>query len=223
MGSSPYQCGVVMTSLLGVKVFACLVLICIVLFSDCIRVIAEEGVLRQTLLLYLHILSLGAWIGMQAWVIGVAGIVMYLNMPRHVFGHIQSKLWPLFYCLGSGLSLLGILTNTAAMNTTAKKNSREEIQVSGLLMSLICCLLNAFLLEPRGTRLWMARFDYEQKQGYGQEVGPLKNKEGLKTKRYKELTDKFARVHGCSSIVTVFAFVGCLVHLGYLTHHLVST
>lgn len=95
--------------------------------------------------------------------------------------------------------------------------------ISGLVISLLCGILNCFYFEPNATRLWMDRFAFEKERGFGNEVGPIKDKELLANPKYKALTHKFAMIHGMSSLATVFSFIGGLVYLWYLTCHLINT
>lgn len=88
--------------------------------------------------------------------------------------------------------------------------------ISGLLVSLICGVLNCFVFEPNATRLWMERFALEKERGLGNEIGPIKDKDLLASKTYKDFTHQFAKYHGMSSLATVFSFIGGLVHLWYL-------
>lgn len=60
------------------------------------------------------------------------GITMYFNMPRHVFGHIQSKLWPLYFRIGTSLTVIALLTNEAVLQLKEKKTRIEEFQVGTL-------------------------------------------------------------------------------------------
>ncbi|XP_032219082.1 transmembrane protein 205 [Nematostella vectensis] len=213
-----------MTSFLGLKIFACIALVLMACFSERAHHLFEEGKFNHSILLYIHVISVGSWTGIQGWVVFVAGIVMYFNLPRHVFGEIQSKLWPLFFGIGGALSTLALLTNGAVMKLRSEKTTSEELMhVSGLIVSLACSLLNFVVLEPQATHYWYQRFLYEKERGFGNEIGPLTNREELNTPKYKQLTHNFAKVHGISSLSTVSSYIGSLVYLWYLTSHLIST
>ncbi|KAK3729718.1 hypothetical protein QZH41_019590 [Actinostola sp. cb2023] len=229
-----------MTTLFGQKVFCCVLVLVIACFSDRIKMLFHHGKFNQTVLIYLHSLAISAWIGIQAWVIFVAGITMYFNMPRHVFGHIQSKLWPIYFKLGTCLTVIALLTSGSVLRLKEKKTPIEEFQpllidgrelthyfyqqhISGLLVSLLCGVLNCFVFEPNATGLWMERFAFEKERGFGNEIGPIKDKDLLANQKYKELTHQFAKYHGMSSLATVFSFIGGLVYLWYLTCHFIST
>lgn len=59
------------------------------------------------------------------------GITMYFNMPRHVFGSIQAKLWPIYFKLGTSLTVLALLTNGAVLRMkNITPTPMQELQVS---------------------------------------------------------------------------------------------
>ena len=48
-----------------------------------------------------HLLSFSTWFGTVVYTTFVAGITMFKNLPRRVFGKLQSKLFPLYFQLCS--------------------------------------------------------------------------------------------------------------------------
>ena len=42
-----------------------------------------------------HLFSFSSWFGCSMWISFVGGLVMFNNLPRHVFGRLQSKLFTL--------------------------------------------------------------------------------------------------------------------------------
>ena len=51
----------------------------------------------------LHVLSFGTWFGTVVYTTFVAGITMFKHLPKRVFGNIQSKLFPLYFQLCTGM------------------------------------------------------------------------------------------------------------------------
>lgn len=43
----------------------------------------------------LHLAAAGIWLGVNVWTTFFAGITMFKNLPRQVFGKLQAKLFPL--------------------------------------------------------------------------------------------------------------------------------
>lgn len=48
-----------------------------------------------------HLLSFATWFGTVVYTTFISGITMFKNLPRRVFGKIQSKLFPLYFQLCS--------------------------------------------------------------------------------------------------------------------------
>ncbi|KXJ13357.1 Transmembrane protein 205 [Exaiptasia diaphana] len=124
-------------------------------------------------------------------------------------------------CLIELFNFISILS-PLVLGLELKLGSSLLLFASGLLVSLLCGVLNCFVFEPNATRLWMDRFAFEKERGFGNEIGPIKDKDLLSNQKYKALTHAFAKYHGMSSLATVFSFIGGLVHLWYLTCHLIT-
>lgn len=58
-----------------------------------------------------HMLSFGTWFGTVFYTTFVAGITMFKNLPRRTFGTLQSKLFPLYFKLCTGMIALQVKTN----------------------------------------------------------------------------------------------------------------
>ncbi len=57
-----------------------------------------------------HMLSFGTWFGTVFYTTFVAGITMFKNLPRRTFGTLQSKLFPLYFKLCTGMIALQVKT-----------------------------------------------------------------------------------------------------------------
>ncbi len=66
-----------------------------------------------------HLLSFATWFGTVVYTTFVAGITMFKNLPRRVFGTLQSKLFPLYFQLGTimiGLQVSSIFDKLFSIN-----------------------------------------------------------------------------------------------------------
>lgn len=98
----------------------------IVIFVSPLGDIGRTDMLNSTVRLF-HLFSFATWLGVQVWVtffagvllssiqyvlycIPSTGITMYKNLPRHMFGLIQSKLFPKYFLLGTILSSVTLVT-----------------------------------------------------------------------------------------------------------------
>jgi len=149
-----------------------------------------------------HLLSFSTWFGSVVYTTFVAGITMFKNLPRRVFGKIQAKLFPLYFQLGSALLSVQILT-LIAMPDILSKTSEVSLGVA-----FIATLLNLLFLEPKSTRIMFDRYQLED--------------EGLKTSdEYSEKAKAFGRLHGISSLANLVALCGGIVHAVRLASSLV--
>jgi hypothetical protein len=55
-----------------------------------------------------HMLSFGTWFGTVVYTTFIAGITMFKNLPRRTFGTLQSKLFPLYFQLCTGMLALQV-------------------------------------------------------------------------------------------------------------------
>lgn len=62
---------------------------------------APLGFISPSTMGSVHVLSYGTWFGTVAYTTFVAGITMFKNLPRKVFGNLQAKLFPKYFSLCS--------------------------------------------------------------------------------------------------------------------------
>lgn len=84
---------------------------------------------------------------------------MYFNMPRHVFGNIQAKLWPIYFKLGTVLTVLALLSNGAVLKMKGiSPTPMGELQVSimryFLLPALEIQLIYKFVISMKNILLF---------------------------------------------------------------------
>jgi hypothetical protein len=63
--------------------------------------VAKYCILPPNAAATVHLLSFSTWFGTVVYTTFVAGITMFKNLPRRVFGTLQSKLFPLYFQLGT--------------------------------------------------------------------------------------------------------------------------
>lgn len=140
-----------------------------------------------------HLLSFATWFGTVVYTTFVAGITMFKNLPRRVFGTLQSKLFPLYFRLCSATVAMQILTLTAMPDVLGKTS-----EVS-LAVAFFATLLNLLYLEPKSTRVMFDRYALED--------------EGRReSEEYKEKAKAFGMLHGVSSLTNLVALCAGVVH-----------
>ncbi|KAJ7361833.1 hypothetical protein OS493_014474 [Desmophyllum pertusum] len=176
----------------------------------------QQGKMLTTAVRFIHLFTFGTWLGMQFWVTFVAGYKMYFTLTRHTFGHLQSQLFPVYFTVGSCLSTVALATYYL-MHPVQMWNGNEKLQVSGLAVSMLATLINKLFLEPKTTALMTKRYTYEKEHGYGDDIGPIKDKAFKIDETYLKMTHEFCMVHGFTSMANILSYTGCILHLWYLS------
>ncbi|KAJ3116561.1 hypothetical protein HDU96_009350 [Phlyctochytrium bullatum] len=136
-----------------------------------------------------HVLTLGTISGMVFHTSFITGIIQYKNLPRHMFGNLQSA-------IGSGVLTLttalvaGIRGPAALISAGA---SSDAVQVWMMAGSCVGALLNLAVVGPWSTRVM---FDRHKLEKAGAPVPPEMNK-------------KFGYLHGVSSLLNLGLVIAC--------------
>ncbi|KAM5238720.1 transmembrane protein 205 [Ctenodactylus gundi] len=162
-----------------------------------------------------HLLVLsGAW-GMQLWVTFASGFLLFRNLPRHTFGLVQSKLFPLYFHISVGCAFVNLCLS-ASQHAWVRLTFWEVSQLCLLFLSLALATVNARWLEARTTAAMWALQAMEKERGLGGEVpgrhqGPDPYRQlREKDPKYSALRQNFFYYHGLSSLCNL----GCLVTNG---------
>ena len=81
---------------------------------------------------------------------------------------------------------------------------------------MLATLINKFFLEPKTTAMMLKRYTYEKEHGYGDDIGPIKDKTLKTDETYVKMTHEFCMVHGFTSMANILAYTGSILHLWYL-------
>ena len=157
----------------------------------------------------LHLVAFASWFGCSVWVSFVAGIVMFKNLPRHVFGRLQSKLFPAYFLFSTGAIVISIGTSGRITATTDTKNTIPY----SLIIILACTLLNLLYFEPATTKVMYKRHAVEKRLGTGHEIGKIRPDDPVKANdpQLKELSKTFGMLHGISTLLNLAALgFGCI-------------
>mmetsp|Transcript_24055 Transcript_24055/g.58083 ORF Transcript_24055/g.58083 Transcript_24055/m.58083 type:complete len:221 (+) Transcript_24055:107-769(+) len=158
----------------------------------------------------IHLVAFSSWFGCSVWVSFVSGLVMFKNLPRHVFGRLQSKLFPAFFQFSTVTVILAIATSSAVGGgSTASDNDLPY----SLIIVLACTLLNLLFFEPETTRVMYKRHAIEKRLGTGHEVGKLRPEDPNKANNpeLKAISKTFGMLHGISSSLSLITLgFGCV-------------
>lgn len=96
-----------------------------------------------------HLLAFSATYGTCMWVTFVSSHLLAGSLPRHQFGLVQSRIYPVYFramAYGIGLALLGHLLSK-------KGQLKVGLPAYNLLASLAFVLVNSLYLEPRASKV----------------------------------------------------------------------
>ncbi|XP_073036644.1 uncharacterized protein [Primulina eburnea] len=117
----------------------------------------------------LHLLGFAAAYGMCVWVTFASSYVLAAALPRHQFGMVQSKIYPVYFkamAYSVGMALFGHLLSQRRRLSPV---SVGMFQAFNLGVSLVMVLANLLYLEPRATKVMFERMKKEKEEGRGKE------------------------------------------------------
>eukprot|EP01118_Nematostelium_gracile_P010450 TRINITY_DN3599_c0_g1_i1.p1 TRINITY_DN3599_c0_g1~~TRINITY_DN3599_c0_g1_i1.p1 ORF type:complete len:204 (+),score=29.56 TRINITY_DN3599_c0_g1_i1:47-658(+) len=161
---------------------------------------------------FIHLLTFAFWFGMLQWNTWFAGIIMFKNMPRHIFGNVQSKLFPWYFRLGLLCNAIVIYTFHVLNPETIPRflddplNSWRKIntlQILVLVICFLCTLVNEVYVGPTSTEVMFERHKEEKNE--------IKNEAKLQA-----LNSRFSMLHGISSLLNLIVMILTVIHLLYL-------
>jgi len=160
----------------------------------------------------LHLFSFAANFGAQLWVTFVAGLTMFYSLPRHMFGQVQSRLFPMFF-LWSLVCSAVCLSTFLSLHPYGTWELSHYVQAISLTTCLITSATNSLAVSPIIVSAMLKTFKIEVDSGYEDVVGYAKMAE-LKTRPdYLASYKTFRRCHGISAMLTVTSLVANIVHL----------
>ncbi|XP_013188048.1 transmembrane protein 205 [Amyelois transitella] len=158
----------------------------------------------------LYVGAIATHLGAQIWMTLVSGIVLYFSLPRHVFGSVQTVLFPVYYAFNSMMSLLGLLAYIRVQCIT-RFQSTSWIQIA--LMFTVFCIeayVRMRLVRPM-LRAKHIKTQMEEAAGGGQEVGTLILGELAHCPRYVRVLKTFRRYHSTIAMGTMIT-LGCSLY-----------
>ena len=183
-----------------------------------------------------HLFSFSSWFGCSMWISFVGGLVMFNNLPRHVFGRLQSKLFPRYFQFSLIMMVWSFISwlfwfYTKRMNY---KNTEEPIvAITDIIQAhqapvvlhlsiLVSIAFNLFYFEPNTTATMFKRHLIEKKLGTGHEVGAIRPTDPKIIEEYnknddlKQINKKFGMLHGLSTTMNLIALCLGIAHIWWL-------
>lgn len=174
---------------------------------------------KPHLVSFVHVISISTWFGAHFWVTFIAGLTKMKLLPRHLFGLVQSKLFPKCFFMGICLTTVALVTFTL-QNPYATWQGDAKFQALALMTNLGTTLLNYFYVEPKMTEYMIKEHKYEREHGHGDEIGPITDPEILQNEQYKQMRKSFFIYHGVSTTLNMVGIAATGVYLWFLSRKL---
>ncbi|XP_059435424.1 uncharacterized protein LOC132168453 [Corylus avellana] len=179
----------------------------------------SDGQISTKLAPYLkltYLLSFSTAFGTALWVTFPAVFVLFLNLPRHLFGNLRSKLFPASFIL-VGICCAISAGSFAYLHPWKSSSPAEKYQLGLLLSSLAFNLSNLFVFAPMTIEMMKQRHKVERELSIGEEIGLSKNMEVAKVNtKLAAMNRKFRSIHGVAALAQIFFFATLIMHSWYL-------
>ncbi|CAN6329398.1 unnamed protein product [Urochloa humidicola] len=163
-----------------------------------------------------HLLSFATSWGAALWATFIGGIIMFKNLPRHIFGNLQSKMFPAYFTLISACAAISVAA-FAYLHPWKTASTVERYQLGFLLSALGCNLSNLLVFTPMTIEMMKKRHKIERDLSIGEEVGWTKNHQVAKSNpTLAAMNKKFGMIHGLSSLANIMSFGSLAMHSWYL-------
>jgi len=151
-----------------------------------------------------------SWLfGMSLWVTFFGGVIAYKALPRHMFGALQHKTFPIYFVISMALSsgMLGFWTWTHpdVLQHILTPYVADVAQAYALAAVLLAQSSNFFVVGPLTSKIMFQRHKLEK------EEGKQYNEAGI-SDEMKALNKKFGGLHGISSLANMTAVLALGFH-----------
>ncbi|KAJ3499856.1 hypothetical protein NLJ89_g10051 [Agrocybe chaxingu] len=111
-----------------------------------------------------------AWLfGMSVWISFFGGIIAFRTLPRHQFGALQHKTFPVYFVisilLSSGLLSAWVFKHPDVLDQLTRPNVADVAQVYALATVLLGQASNYFIIGPLTSKTMFQRQKLEKEEG----------------------------------------------------------
>lgn len=157
----------------------------------------------------LYLITYGWLLGMSIWVSFFGGTIAFRTLPRHQFGALQHRTFPIYFSMSivmsSGLLALWARAHPAVYDHIFQPAVADVAQAYALALVLISQAVNYFVIGPLTSKTMFQRHKLEK------EEGKAYNDHGV-SDAMKALNSRFGALHGVSSLANLSAVFALLFH-----------
>lgn len=174
---------------------------------------------------FANVISMSTSFGTHFWVGSVAGLTMFHNLKRRVFGKLQSKLFPKYATLNTSCSLIALATYLHLHNispTDSLSMICEKSEGTMLLFGLFGNIANSLYFIPATTKLMFMIHAREIELGLEDTVGGTTQlkKSNKASEDDKNLVKKFQISHGISMLMSLVSMGACGAYIYFISKNL---
>ncbi|EIN13652.1 hypothetical protein PUNSTDRAFT_117368 [Punctularia strigosozonata HHB-11173 SS5] len=163
----------------------------------------------------LYLVLYGWLLGMSLWVTFFGGFIALKALPRHQFGALQHRTFPVYFSVSIALSTILLLmwttTHPDVLSYIAKPTHVDVAQAYALAFVLVNQTINQLVVGPLTSRTMFQRHKLEKDEG--------KNyNDPAASDAMKALNRKFGMLHGVSSLCNLGANLALIFHGLWLGH-----
>lgn len=146
---------------------------------------------------------------MSIWVTFIGGVIAFKSLPRQQFGQLQHRTFPWYFnisiVLSGGLLYLWNLGHPHVWANITDPKLADVAQAYALATVVISQLANQAVIGPMTSKTMFQRhrLEKDEKKAY--------NEPGASAEM-KALNVKFAKLHGISSLLNLFANFALVFH-----------
>jgi hypothetical protein len=161
--------------------------------NELVKTPKKERVNR--VLRFLHLLAYAVTYGSAIWMTFISGRILSRTIPREQFRTVQTRMFPYFLkFMVAGEALVALLSTIAS-------HSSPKWSIPAFLFLIAATAFNAFVLEPKTTKIYLERLRLEKEEGRGIDSASMAEKQ-----------QKFNEVHGFSALLNLLSVLGLTYH-----------
>ncbi|XP_064473669.1 transmembrane protein 205-like [Ornithodoros turicata] len=168
---------------------------------------------------FIYVTSFATHFGAQFWMTFISGLVLFFNLPRHVFGQVQRLLFPKYFCINAAL---GFVTLLLFVVHHPQLNLELKLQTWALTVCFLSQLLTRIYVVPPMLSAMEQRSAIEVKAGVGMEVGRHDPGKLRDCPNYMALHRRFRILHMTTAAANVIAFTCNAFHMYHLAKHITT-
>ncbi|KZT74895.1 hypothetical protein DAEQUDRAFT_720081 [Daedalea quercina L-15889] len=151
-----------------------------------------------------------AWLlGMSIWVTFFAGPIAFRVLPRHQFGALQHRVFPIYFVqsivASAGLLVLWVRAHPAISAHLSSPAVADVAQAYTLASVLLMQAANHFVVGPLTSKTMFERHKLEKAEGKSY------SEQGV-SDDMKALNGRFSVLHGISSLFNLLAVIALIFH-----------